>query len=87
MIHRRLLAAALGLAAALFLSACVIQFGNVEDEYSGYTKAGASEEARDAAVRECVFGRQGGGITGRVATSIRDIRIENCLETKGYHPG
>ncbi len=87
MIPRRLFPLGLGSLALLALGACGIQFGNVEDEYLGYSKPGASEAAHGAAVRECVFGRQGGGGTGRISGDVRDLRIEACLQQKGYHRG
>ena len=77
----------LGSLALLTLGACGIQFGNVEDSYSGYSKPGVTESVRDATVRECVYGRQGGGETGRISSSVRDLRIEACLQQKGYRRG
>ncbi|MEM7224004.1 MAG: hypothetical protein AAF495_13555 [Pseudomonadota bacterium] len=84
---RRPATCAIAFIGLLALSACETQFGNVEDDFSSYSKPGASESARDAAVRECVFGPQGGGRTGRVGNDVRDLRIETCLQQKGYRRG
>lgn len=69
----------------LVLSACEVTFGGPEALYSSWRNPNLSAEEEAAQRRECIYDRRGiQANTPPRSAAGRNMRIEQCLEQRGF---